>query len=168
MGAGVPDPGGVRRRDPRQRPVQQPGVAGVVLRDPGPGLRSVHQRRQHLREQGEQPLIIDRPRRQGIVESAMPAPELRLQRQTHQRPHRTIRAQNSVRQLEQRIALCRQAPHQPLPELSQRAERRVPRKDWQPGTRAWHGRPHGRFLSLDVWQHQEWRKRPFCIGRSDI
>src|SRR5215472_16902177 len=79
----------------------------------------------------------------------MPAPELRLQRQTHQRPHWTIRAQNSVRQLEQRIALCRQAPHQPLPELSQRAERRVPRKDWQPGTRAGQGvRPFP--FSLDV------------------
>jgi hypothetical protein len=33
----------------------------------------------------------------------------------------------------------------PLPEFSQPAQRRVPRKDWQPGTRAWQGRPHGRF-----------------------
>jgi hypothetical protein len=71
----------------------------------------------------------------------------------HQRPHRTIRAQNSVRQLEQRIAPCRQAPQQPLPELSQRAERRVPRKDWQPGTRAWQGRPHGRFLALWMYRN---------------
>ncbi len=83
----------------------------------------------------------------------MPAPELRLQRQLHQRPHRTIRAQNSVRQLEQRIAPCCQAPQRPLPELSQRAERRVPRKDWQPGTRAWQGRPHGRFLSLWMYRN---------------
>jgi hypothetical protein len=41
---------------------------------------------------------------------AMPAPELRLRRQLYQRPHRTIRAQNSVGQLEYRVAPCRQAP----------------------------------------------------------
>ena len=70
-GARVPDPGGVRRRHPGQRPAQQPAVDDVVLRDPGPGLRPVHQRRQHLREQGEQPLVIDPPGRQRIVERAV-------------------------------------------------------------------------------------------------
>jgi len=82
-GARVPDPGGVRSGDPGQRPVQQPAAGDVVLRDPGPGLRSVHQRRQHLREQGEQPLVIDPPGRQGIVERAVAPAELRLQRQLH-------------------------------------------------------------------------------------
>ena len=141
-------PGGVRRRHPGQRPVQHPVVDGIVLRDPGPGFRAVHQRRQHRREQGEQPLVIDAPGGQGIVERAVAAAELRLQGQLHQRPHRAVRAQDGVRQLEQRVASRRQAPRQLLPELPQRAERRVPRKGWQPGTRAWQGRPHGRFLSL--------------------
>ena len=147
-GARVPDPRGVRRRHPGQGPVQQPAVDDVVLRGPGPGLRAVHQRRQHLREQGEQPLVIDPPGRQRIVERAVPAPELRLQRQLHQRPHRAVGAQDGVRQLEQRVRPRRQAPQQPLPELPQRAERRAPRKGWQPATRAWQGRRHGRFLSL--------------------
>ena len=138
-GARVPDPGGVRRRHPGQRPVQRLPVRDVALRGPGPGLRAVHQRRQHLREQGEQPLVIDPPGRQGIVERPVAPAELRLQRQLHQRPHRPVRAQHGVRQLEQRVAPRRQAPQQPLPELPQRrerGERRVRRKDWQPGARA--------------------------------
>jgi hypothetical protein len=49
-----------------------------VLRDPGPGLRAVHERRQRLREQGEQLLVIDPPGGQGVVERAVPAAELRL------------------------------------------------------------------------------------------
>ena len=135
-GARVPDPGGVRRRHPIQGPVQQPAVDDVMPRDPGTALRPVHQRRQHLREQGEQPLVIDPPGRQRIVERAVPAPELRFQGQLHQRPHRAVRAQDRVRQLEQRVRPRRQAPEKPLPELPQRPVRGVPRKDWQPGTRA--------------------------------
>jgi hypothetical protein len=42
-----------------------------MLRDPGPGLRAVHERRQHLREQGEQPLVIDPPDSQCVVERAV-------------------------------------------------------------------------------------------------
>jgi hypothetical protein len=135
-GARVPDPGGVRRWHPGQGPVQQPAVGDVMLRDPGTALRPVHQRRQYLREQGEQPLVIDPPGRQRIVERAVPATELRFQGQLHQGPHRAIGAQDGVRQLEQRVRPRRQAPQQLLPELPQRAERRVPRKDQQPGTRA--------------------------------
>jgi hypothetical protein len=50
-----------------------------MLRDPREGLRAVDERRQHLREQGEQPLVIDPPGGQGIVERAVAATELRLQ-----------------------------------------------------------------------------------------
>ena len=112
------------------------GVTPELLRDPGTGPGAVHQRRQYLREQGEQPLVIDATGCQGIVERAVPATELRFQGQLHQRPHRAIGAQDGVRQLEQRVRPRRQAPQQLLPELPQRAERRVPRKDQQPGTRA--------------------------------
>jgi hypothetical protein len=31
--------------------------------------------------------------------------------------------------------------------------RRVLRRDWQPGTRAWQGRPDGRFLSLWMYRN---------------
>jgi hypothetical protein len=102
-------------------------VDDVVLRDPGAGLVPVHQWRQHRGEQGEQPLVIDPPGRQGIVERAVAAAELRLQAQLHQRPHRVIRAQDGVRQVEQRVRPRRQAPVQPQPEPLQRRASLIPR-----------------------------------------
>ncbi len=147
-GAGVPDPGRVRRRDPGQGPVQRPPVDGVVLRDPGPGLGPVHQRRQHLREQGEQSLVIEPTGSQSVIERPVAPAELRLQGQVHQRLHRAAGAQDGVRQVEQGIAPRRQAPAQPFPELPQRLGRRDPRGNWHPGTGTWQAGRHGRFLSL--------------------
>ncbi|HEX3309404.1 MAG TPA: hypothetical protein VHS32_24400 [Streptosporangiaceae bacterium] len=71
-----------------------------MLRDPREGLRAIHERRQHLREQGEQPLVIDPPGGQAIVERAVAATELRLQAQLDQRGHRVIGAQDRIDQLE--------------------------------------------------------------------
>jgi hypothetical protein len=148
-------------------------VDDVVPRDPRPGLRAVHGRRQLCRQQGEQPLVIDPPGGQRVVQGAVAAGELRLQEHLHQRCHRVIRAQDSARELEQSIRPRCQALIQPEPELPQplqrpvtrdrsreharirdlagraRRQRGLPgsRKRLQPGTRSWQGMKHGRFLS---------------------
>ena len=119
-GARVPHPGGVVRGQPGQRLLQQPAIDDIMLRDPREGLRAIHQRRQHLREQGEQPLVIDPPGGQGIVERAVAAAELRLQAQLDQRGHRMIGAQDRIDQLEGGIRAGGQALIQPGAELPQR------------------------------------------------
>jgi len=89
----------------------------VVFGDPRERLRPVHGLRQLRRQQGEQPLVVDPPGRQRVIQGAVAAGELRLQAQLHQRRHRVIRAQDRVGQLEQGIGPPRQAVIQPGPEL---------------------------------------------------
>ncbi|HEY1704484.1 MAG TPA: hypothetical protein VGG75_32715 [Trebonia sp.] len=69
----------------------------VVLRDPRAGPRAVHGPGQLRCQQGEQLLVIDPAGGQRVVQGAVPAGELRLQAQLHQRRHRVIRAQHRVR-----------------------------------------------------------------------
>ena len=172
-GARVPHLPGIVRGQPGQRFVQQPVIDHVVLRDPRECLRPVHGLRQLRRQQREQPLVIDPPGGQRVIQRAVAPGELRLQAQLHQRRHRVIRAQHGVGELEQGIGPPRQAVIQPGPELPQplhrpvtgdrgreharirgldgraRRQRDVPgsRKRLQPGTRPWQGMKHGRFLS---------------------
>jgi hypothetical protein len=165
-GAGLPDESGILRGHPGQRVLQQPAVDHVMVRDPFPGLRAVHGLRQRLRQQREEPLIVDLPLGQRAVQGAVTAAELRLQAQRHQRRHRVISAQDRVAQLEQRILPRRQALIQPRAELPQPFQRPVPggragehrrirSRDGLPQPlRAWQGSSHGRFLSVvDVSQH---------------
>ena len=134
-GRTCPGPGRRPPPAPRQGPVQQPAVDDVMPRDPGTALRPVHQRRQHLREQGEQPLVIDPPGRQRIVERAVPAPDSGSRDSctsdlTGRSEHKTAFASSSsasARAVRHPRSRCR---------TPQRPERGVPRKDWQPGTRA--------------------------------
>jgi transcriptional regulator with XRE-family HTH domain len=72
-GAGIADLRSLGRRNPGQGPVQQVLADDVAIRGPGPRLRAVHQRRQHPGKQGEQPLVIDLPGRQGIVKRPVAA-----------------------------------------------------------------------------------------------
>ena len=166
-GARVPHLRGIVRGQPGQRFLQQPVIDHVVLRDPRERLRPVHGLRQFRRQQGEEPLVIDPPGGQRVVQRAVAAGELRLQAQLHQRRHRVIRAQDRVSKLEQGVRPRLQALVQRLPEPAQpgqgpvardcgREDRRVRRrcqvppgyqKGLQPGTGPWQGMKHGRFLS---------------------
>jgi hypothetical protein len=142
-----------------------------VLRYPRAGLRPVDGLRQFRRQQGEQLLVVDPPGGQGIAEGAVAAGELRLRGQLYQRCHRVVRAQDGVRELEQRVRPGTEALIQRLPELPQPFQRPVPRngagedrrvrkprgrwrqgrpgsrKRLQPGTGPWQAEKHGRFLS---------------------
>jgi hypothetical protein len=71
---------------------QQPVIDHVVFRDPRERLRAVHGLRQFRRHQGEEPLVIDPPGGQRVIQRAVAAGELRLQAQLHQRRYRVIRA----------------------------------------------------------------------------
>ncbi len=148
-----------------------------MLRDPRAGLRPVDGLRQFRCQQGEEPLVVDPPGGQRVVQRAVAAGELRLQAQLHQRRHRVIGAQHRVGQLEQGIRPRVQAFIQRLPEPAQplqrpvardrvREDRRIrrargharqgrpgSRDGLQPGTGPWQGRKHGRFLLVmrDVW-----------------
>jgi hypothetical protein len=172
-GARVPDPGRVPRWHSCQGFLQQRVINHVMTGDPAPGLRAVGQRRKHGRQQGEKPLVVDPPGRKRVIQGAVAAGELRLQAHPYQRRHRMIGAQDSVRELEQRVRPQRQAVIQPGPELPQplqrppagdrvrehsrirhrasRARRQQdmpgPRQGLQPGTRPWQGMKHGRFPS---------------------
>ncbi|AGJ52582.1 hypothetical protein F750_0071 [Streptomyces sp. PAMC 26508] len=59
---------------------------------------------------------IDLARGQGIVERAVPATVFTDQRQFHQGPHRTIRAQHGVREFEQRVRTLGQTGVELTPE----------------------------------------------------
>ena len=102
-GARVPHLRGIVRGQPGQRLLQQAVVDHVVLRDPRAGLRPVDRLRQFRCQQGEEPLVVDSPGGQRVVQGAVAAGELRLQAQLHQRRHRVIGAQDRVGQLEQGI-----------------------------------------------------------------
>jgi len=78
-------------------------VDHVVLRDPRAGLRPVDGLRQFRCQQGEEPLVVDSPGGQRVVQRAVAAGELRLQAQLHQRRHGVIGAQDRVGQLEQGV-----------------------------------------------------------------
>jgi hypothetical protein len=54
-------------------------------------------------QQIPQPLLIDRPAGQSVIQRAMATPEHRLQRQLHQRGDRPVGADRRLSQLEQRI-----------------------------------------------------------------
>ena len=176
-----PAPAGARVADLRrllrgqagQRGVQHDVVDHVVPRDPRGGLRPVHGLRQFGGQQGEQPLVVNAPFGERVVQRAVTAGELRLQAQLHQRRHRVIGAQDRVGQLEQGVRPCVQALVQFLPELPQplqrpetrhraREDRQIriwadsmgrqqlmagSRESLQPGTGPWEGGQHGRFLS---------------------
>ena len=163
-GARVPHLRGIARGQPGQRLLQQPVIDDVVFRDPRECLRPVHGLRQFRRQQGEEPLVIDPPGRQRVIQRAVAAGELRFQAQPHQRRHRVIRAQDSVGELGQRVSPQRQATVQPGPESPQPLQRppagdrvcehrrvtnRVRNRGGrlQDGIRTWQGDNHGRFLS---------------------
>jgi len=78
-------------------------VDHVVLRDPRAGRPPVDGPRQFRCQQGEEPLVVDPPGGQRVVQGAVAAGELRLQAQLHQRRHGVIGAQDRVGQLEQRV-----------------------------------------------------------------
>jgi hypothetical protein len=111
-GARIPDLTRLARGNAGQRLVHQPVVDHVVLRDPRAGLRAVGERRQRRRQQGEEPLVVDLPGGQRVIQRAVAAGELRLQAQLHQRRHRVIRAQDRVDQLKLGIRAGGQAPVQ--------------------------------------------------------
>lgn len=50
-----------------------------------------------------QPGHVHAPAVQGVVQSAVPAPVLSHQRQVHRRPHRPVRTQQRVGELEQLV-----------------------------------------------------------------
>jgi len=176
-GARVPHLRGVVRRQPGQRLLQQAVVDHVVLRDPRAGPGPADGLRQFRCQQGEEPLVVDSPGGQRVVQCAVAAGELRLQAQLHQRRHGVIGAQDRVGQLEQGVRPRVQAFIQRLPEPAQpfqrpvardrvREHRRIrrargharqglpgSRDGLQPGTGPWQGRKHGRFLlqMRDVW-----------------
>ena len=102
-GARVPHLRGIVRRQPGQHFAQQAVVNHVVLRDPRAGLRPVDSLRQLRCQQGEEPLVVDSPGGQRVVQRAMAAGELRLLAQLHQRRHGVIGAQDCVGQLEQGV-----------------------------------------------------------------
>jgi hypothetical protein len=80
----------------------QAPVGGHGLRQPG----------QHL----PQPRHINVPAVQRVVHRAMPAPVLGRQRQIHRRGHHTVRAQQRVGQLEQRVPAHGQGVEEVAPE----------------------------------------------------
>jgi len=102
-GARVPHLRGIVRGQPGQRLLQQAVVDHVALRDPRAGLRPVDGLRQFRRQQGEEPLVVDSPGGERVVQRAVAAGELRLQAQLHQRRHGVIGAQDRVGQLEQGV-----------------------------------------------------------------
>jgi hypothetical protein len=168
-GARVPHLRGIVRGQPGQRFAQQPVIDHVVFCDPRECPGPVHGLRQFRHQQGEEPLVVDPPGGQRVIQGAVTPAELRLQAQLHQRRHRVIRAQDSVGELEQGIRPPRQALIQPGPELPQPLQRPVTRQRvrehaqvrdlarqrqdlpgsrerLRPGTRPWQGMKHGRFL----------------------
>ena len=101
--ARLPDLRGVCGRHAGQGLFQQAVVDPVVLSDPGAAFVPVGQRRQRLRQQRGERLLIDPACGQRVIQRAVTAAELRHQRQPGQRGHRVIGAQDRVAQLEQRI-----------------------------------------------------------------
>jgi len=67
---------------------------------PGAAFAAVDELRQRAREQRGKGLLIDVPRGQRVIQRAVPAAELRHQRQLDQRGHRVISAQDRIGQLE--------------------------------------------------------------------
>jgi hypothetical protein len=126
-GARVPHLRGIVRRQPGQRFVQLAVAGHVVLRDPRADLRPVDRLRQFRCQQGEEPLVVDPPGGQRVVQGAVAPAELRLQAQLHQRCHRVIGAQHRIGQLEQGVRPGVQALMQRLPEPAQPVQRPVAR-----------------------------------------
>ena len=140
-GARLPDLRGVRGRHAGQGGFQQAVVDPVVLSDPGAAFVPVDERRQRLRQQRAERLLIAPACGQRVIQRAVAAAELRHQRQPGQRGHRVIGAQDRVAQLEQRICPRGQAPVQPGAELPQR---HVPVNRAGHLRRIRRGRHHGR------------------------
>jgi hypothetical protein len=122
-GARIPHLRGIAGSQPGQRFVQQAVVDHVVLRDPRAGLRPVDGARQLRCQQAEEPLVVDSPGGQSVVQRAVAAGELRLQAQLHQRRHGVISAQDRVGQLEQGVRPRVQALIERLPEPAQPFQR---------------------------------------------
>jgi hypothetical protein len=166
--ARLPHLGGLDCGHAGQRLLQQAVVDHIVLADPLAPLRPVDQLRQRPGQQRRELLLLDPPGGQRVIQRAVPAGELRLQRQLHQRRHRVIGAQDRVAQLEQRIRPRGQALIQLQAELPQRLVRPVPRDRIRDPGRirrlrrraqgrtgiqdglqlacSWEGIQHGRFL----------------------
>ena len=102
-GARVPHLRGNVRRQPGQHFAQQAVVDHVVRRDPRAGLRPADGLRQFRCQRGEEPLVVDSPGGQRVVQRAVAAGELRLLAQLHQRRHGVIGAQDRAGQLEQGV-----------------------------------------------------------------
>jgi hypothetical protein len=74
-----------------------------VLSYPGAALRAIDELRQRPRQQRGQLVLIDPPVSQRGIRRAVPAAELRHQRQLDQRSHRVTGAQDRIGQLEQGV-----------------------------------------------------------------
>jgi hypothetical protein len=90
----------------------QPAIDGAGQRHPG--------------QRGTQPLDVDPALGHRRVRRPVTPTVLTHQRQLSQRPHRPIRAQHCIRQLEHRIRPRRQATIEVPPEPTQLPERLVP------------------------------------------
>jgi hypothetical protein len=121
-GTRLPHRRGILARQPGQRGLQQPVIDHVVPADPGTFLLAVGQQRQRPGQQRGERFLIDPAAGQRVVQGAVPAGELRLQRQLHQRGHGVIGAQDRVNQLELRVRSRGQAGIQLRAELLQRQE----------------------------------------------
>ena len=73
-------------------------------------------------QQPPQPDGVDAAAGQRVVHRPVPATKLRLQGQLHRRPHRPLRTQHRIRQLEQRITAAQETTPQAIPEPTQRAQ----------------------------------------------
>jgi hypothetical protein len=97
----------------------RPQPVADIGRQPDPPVRPRRQRQRSQRP--AQPRDIDPAGIDRVIGRPVPAAVLRLQRQRRQHPHRPVRAQHRIGQLEQRIGPRRQAPVQVAAEGRQHA-----------------------------------------------
>ena len=114
-------------------------------------------RRNHPSQHSAQPCTLDPPGRQRVVHHAVPPAKLRLQRELHRREHGSRRAQQRVRQLEQRIRPAPKTPIQITPEPNQPIKpcRALPDTDLDHAITAWHHKTHGHPTFFESYDSPE-------------